>query len=70
MNVVRSYHADGTRCADQSYCPQPQHTTIPPACGAVVGDAAPGSPWTCDLASGHPGFHVHAAAGERAASHG
>lgn len=64
MNLTRSYHPDGSRCADEPSCDAAAHTTIPPLCGAAVpGDRTAGEFHGCDLASGHPGPHVHAATG-------
>lgn len=64
MNVMRSYHPDGSRCADELSCEAAVHTTIPPVCGAAVpGGGTVGEARGCDLASGHPGPHVHAETG-------
>ncbi len=65
MNVTRSYHPDGSRCADVLSCAATIHTTIPPVCGAPAGDGTADGEQTCDLASGHPGPHVHAATGRQ-----
>ena len=70
-NTLRLYHANGTPCADRSSCGDTEHTSVPPLCAAepAAGTAggttraAAGGPVACDLPSGHPGPHLHAATG-------
>ena len=63
----RTYHRDGTACADAGSCRQGEHTSVPPRCGAGPQawpsgpDAA--APVVCHLPSGHPGPHLDLATG-------
>jgi hypothetical protein len=52
MNTARLYHLDSSECVDGWSCREPEHTSIPPRCGASAG---------CDLPKGHPGPHLHLA---------
>lgn len=57
MIMTALYHRDGSACADRWSCPQDDHTTVPPRCGADAG----GRLASCELPVGHPGPHVRAA---------
>ena len=54
MNTAWLYHLDGSVCVDRWSCQDQDHTSIPPACGAM----AP-APAGCELPHGHPGPHLH-----------
>ena len=57
INTTALYHSDGGACADQWSCARPDHTTVPPKCGAHAACQSA----ACELPSGHPGPHVPAA---------
>ena len=57
MNTAWLYHLDGSVCVDGWSCQEPDHTSVPPQCGA----AAAGQPLDCELPKGHPGPHLHLA---------
>ncbi len=63
----RTYHRDGTACADAGSCGEGEHTSVPPRCGAGPRARAGGPDAArrvaCDLPAGHPGPHLDLATG-------
>jgi len=57
MNTAWIYHLDGSVCVDGWACQEPDHTSVPPPCGAQAADQGIG----CELPKGHPGPHLHLA---------
>jgi hypothetical protein len=58
----RTYHRDGTTCADAGSCGEGEHTRVPPRCGAgprsYPGGPDAARPVACVLPAGHPGSHL------------
>jgi len=60
MNTAWLYHLDSSVCVDHWSCREPDHTSVPPRCGAQAADRSIG----CELPQGHPGSHLPSKTGD------